>query len=1189
MADEGSVKIEELKIVATSDVKKAESGIDSLIKKLEKLQKAVSAGFNFKDVDKLDSFSRSLQRLSQVGKINIASNTVQKIKALGEAADSLKGINFSKLDEMANAYKKLADIGNIKAPSISGGAGSSKAKEVTSKYDEVISKTSKVTDVLDRAQRAEGKYAEDVKKVNQAFENGLISANQRIKALKEINLAEDNAAKASQKASNAMSSGLVKNGGKIEAALKRIESKVLGVSKNFAKLSLSIGVAPFKKLANAISAPIKKLGTFFSAIKRIAVYRAIRTVLKEISQGFKEGRDNLYQYSKLINGEFAKSMDMIATSTLYAKNSLGAMSAPIINKLAPAIDYLTDRFVDLLNMINETIASLTGASTWTRALKYPTEYAEATDDATKSAKKFKATILGFDELNVLNDNSDNGKNKASDALDYSKMFTEEVVNTQTADWVKKITDAWDNADFTEIGGNIGKALENALNDIPWKKIKKKVNKASKSFATLLNGIVNTENLGTSIGSNIAEAINTAVEGIQTFENTVEWDKIGEFMGDGINGFVNTFDSNRLGKTIATTINSAVKLLHSFIETVEWDKVGEFISDGINGFFDEVNTKELAQTISDGIIGACKMISTILRETDFVEIGNKIGEFIKNIDWIGVLDGLADVLWEAIKAALEGIAGIAEESPIFAIVLGTLIVTKIAGGFGSSTLATGLADALEGAYGDAALSSAASGIGTHIGLLIGTALAGYKIGNVIYDNNFLGIGDIADGIIETIFGGEREDYGADIKNEVEGEYKAFFDELAAEIQDYMDWHDMPKGDAAKAVLSGYSEEELKKISGWADEYDFDMPSYFKDYLKDTGIKKVEVGFFVNGEKTDFATFTKDMSTLWNDTLKDKVAKLTEKVFGADLVEKTSNLWKGIKDKGSSLTAKVFGKNTVDSLSNLWKGVKTKYETLTGKTKGESNVKALKNLWVAVKTKVSTLTSKVLGKDKVDSLKTAWANIKTKISKLTAKTAGSDAVKSLKGWWAAVSSKTSKLKATASGIQTISSLSELWSTVKTKSPKIKAGLEKATGLDDFFGNIFGLKDKYETTIDASVKVETTVDTIGEKIGKALTGAVTKKAAGGFVDAGEMFIAREAGPELVGSIGKRTAVANNSQIVEGISVGVENANASQNALLREQNALLRQILAKDGNVTISTYSIMDGFNRKNRRDGRTIVPVG
>ena len=74
----------------------------------------------------------------------------------------------------------------------------------------------------------------------------------------------------------------------------------------------------------------------------------------------------------------------------------------------------------------------------------------------------------------------------------------------------------------------------------------------------------------------------------------------------------------------------------------------------------------------------------------------------------------------------------------------------------------------------------------------------------------------------------------------------------------------------------------------------------------------------------------------------------------------------------------------------------------------------------------------------------------------------------------------------------------------------------------------------------------------------------AEGGMFDAGQLFIAREAGPEMVGTIGGNTAVANNDQIVEGIKGGVAQANAEQNELLRQQNSILAQLLNK--NLTIN-----------------------
>ena len=51
-------------------------------------------------------------------------------------------------------------------------------------------------------------------------------------------------------------------------------------------------------------------------------------------------------------------------------------------------------------------------------------------------------------------------------------------------------------------------------------------------------------------------------------------------------------------------------------------------------------------------------------------------------------------------------------------------------------------------------------------------------------------------------------------------------------------------------------------------------------------------------------------------------------------------------------------------------------------------------------------------------------------------------------------------------------------------------------------------------------------------------SRYATGGFPDVGEMFLAREAGPELVGTIGSKTAVVNNQQIVEAVAKGVANA---------------------------------------------------
>lgn len=120
---------------------------------------------------------------------------------------------------------------------------------------------------------------------------------------------------------------------------------------------------------------------------------------------------------------------------------------------------------------------------------------------------------------------------------------------------------------------------------------------------------------------------------------------------------------------------------------------------------------------------------------------------------------------------------------------------------------------------------------------------------------------------------------------------------------------------------------------------------------------------------------------------------------------------------------------------------------------------------------------------------------------------------------------------------------------------------------------------------------VDWVGNAIGGVVDffKGIFGFANGGFPDAGQLFIAREAGAEMVGSLGGHTAVANNDQIVEGIREGVEAAMERQNQLLRRQNELLQALLEKEGSAEINVSSFYQAVNRTNQRNGKTIIPVG
>jgi hypothetical protein len=98
------------------------------------------------------------------------------------------------------------------------------------------------------------------------------------------------------------------------------------------------------------------------------------------------------------------------------------------------------------------------------------------------------------------------------------------------------------------------------------------------------------------------------------------------------------------------------------------------------------------------------------------------------------------------------------------------------------------------------------------------------------------------------------------------------------------------------------------------------------------------------------------------------------------------------------------------------------------------------------------------------------------------------------------------------------------------------------------------------------------------------VSYYANGGIPDYGQMFIAREAGPELVGNIGNRTAVVNNDQIVQSVSQGVAGAVASVLMPIMGGNggSVIHNILNLDGDV------VYEAYNKAKDANDRRFKPV-
>ena len=124
-----------------------------------------------------------------------------------------------------------------------------------------------------------------------------------------------------------------------------------------------------------------------------------------------------------------------------------------------------------------------------------------------------------------------------------------------------------------------------------------------------------------------------------------------------------------------------------------------------------------------------------------------------------------------------------------------------------------------------------------------------------------------------------------------------------------------------------------------------------------------------------------------------------------------------------------------------------------------------------------------------------------------------------------------------------------------------------VDNFFTPISNWLDKIFSPRSASFRVDTWT---GQWTGTAGGGWFAN---GGFPETGEMFIANEAGPELVGRIGNRNAVSNSEQIIEGIKRGVFEAMSSVMSGNREQNV----------NVYLDGKQITNAVTRNQRQMSR------
>lgn len=637
MAD--NVEIQGLEFEIEGQTTQANKGIDSLVNSLSKLKSALkgASGLN-KMTDTLGEISQSINgtqsdkltslsgALSGLGNVKISATVPKRLTEIGAA---LNGITWSGVERVEALSGALQGMSGVQMPNLATQGGT----------------TSPTTPAVDAG-------------------GGLDSATQDVESTTQAVTRATSAVSTLKSVLGSLGGVFSKTFSAVgRTALNGLKSALTGIG-NAAKSAANAGknmISSFgSKMSGALKGTNSRLGQLFSSLKRIAMYRAIRFFFSQLTKAMKEGINNLYQYSSLMGGQFKGSMDSLATSFQYLKNSMGAMVSPLINAIAPAVDFLIDKFVTLLNVVNQFFARLSGASSFTKAKKAAASYGDSLGNAAgaakKAAKEIKDATTGIDELNIIsqNDDSSNGGGGGGGG-NYGDMFETVPIDSAISDFADKLKAAFEAGNWKELGTLLGEKVNEIVNSVDWYGVGQKI-------GYYLNGAIQTAYwfLKTvdfvNIGSKIAELINGALSEID-----------GEFIGrlisrwftivpDMIIGFIKTLNWKQVGKTVGDALKGAFNEMQEWIASVDWSQLAHDLYKALKDTLTGLDFAGIAQSffklLGSALAAAVSFVATFVKDI-WNDITGYFQKYLTNddgtkkcgIDWVkGILQGI----WEGIK-------------------------------------------------------------------------------------------------------------------------------------------------------------------------------------------------------------------------------------------------------------------------------------------------------------------------------------------------------------------------------------------------------------------------------------------------------------------------------------------------------------------------------------------------------------
>lgn len=634
-----------LKVVADQDFHTWAQNVTLVTSRLRELNTATGV-LSGKGVHTISTLASALNKLAEFGK---DKGLVENLNNAGHAlvvmatnmADAIGDQQLRKFKELTNSASRLADaikqIGRLNFEKIMGGKGLGRATKKSEKKSILTKplrpeKDLKKTELKSLAEEsAKGKLGAAIKEWDKYYRNTK-------KVGKAIQKTFSDIAKSYAFVAKTLAAP-------IKFSFKVFSKSLSTVAKGIRKVSSVMSkpfTAPFKAAGMAVVSLHKRFTNFLHSVGRIAIYRAIRSGIKMITNAAKEGIENLYNWASIVGNDFKPTMDSLASSALYVKNSLAAMASPLLDALAPAFEVATDTLVEFMNKLNQLFATLTGKDTWRKAIRREAEYSAEIDNTGRALDDLQKTILGIDEINPLNGQNDRGRGSSDITPDYEGMF--EVVDVTDG-----IADMFKSGDWSSIGSTLTDGLITALGKLDWTKIKKKATTVGSNLASFVNGALGKQNLWTTIASTISGGMNTATSGLLSFTSNVDWTKIGNNLAAGFRNAVSGVTWSDVGKTAASGVSLFAQVFNGFVSSMtqnDWNSVGDAVASAVNGAIGAVNWEQAITDLGSFANGVLNAILTAAGKIKWQGLGDSLTN--------GVIAALGKIKWKDIQKKANGL-------------------------------------------------------------------------------------------------------------------------------------------------------------------------------------------------------------------------------------------------------------------------------------------------------------------------------------------------------------------------------------------------------------------------------------------------------------------------------------------------------------------------------------------------------